>query len=214
MPRRAGALITGWATLFLIGWGAGALVTDAAPGFDLSLVRSLHAPRTGAWTAFMRAVTWLGSPVWLDVVFGIGLAALLLARLWLPALFLVLASPGTVLLTQTLKPLVDRHRPPVAHLTSASGPSFPSGHAASTTALYGALLLIALSLPPFRTGGMRRALIGAVVVMLALVGLSRVVLGVHYPTDVIAGWLLPAAWLALVWGTLLAPAPRLWEGNR
>jgi undecaprenyl-diphosphatase len=149
----------------------------------------------------MRATTWLGSPVWLDIVFGVALAGLLLARAWRQAVFLVLASPGTVLLTQTLKPLVNRHRPPVAHLTTAGGPSFPSGHAASTTALYGALLLIALRSGRFR-GNPRRGLIAVVVVLLALIGLSRVVLGVHYPTDVLAGWLLASAWLALLAHTL------------
>ena len=191
-------LVAGWAALMLAGWGAGALITSLKPGFDGALTRSLHAPRSGAWTSTMRVFTWLGSPVWLDIVFGVALAALLLARCRRQALFLVLASPGTVLLTQALKALVDRHRPYVAHLTAAGGPSYPSGHAASTTALYGALLLIAVDSGALRSGCAVKAAFLGLAVLLALIGLSRVVLGVHYPTDVLAGWLITAGWLALL----------------
>jgi membrane-associated phospholipid phosphatase len=191
-------LVAAWTALLLAGWGAGALITSLRPGFDGALTRSLHGPRSGAVTSIMRVFTWLGSPVWLDVVFGVALAGLLLARAWRPALFLILASPCTVVLTQALKALVDRHRPYVAHLTAAGGPSFPSGHAASTTALYGALVLIAVDGGALPRGRSTTAALLALAVLLALIGLSRVVLGVHYPTDVVAGWLLPAAWLALL----------------
>jgi undecaprenyl-diphosphatase len=190
-------LVAGWAALLFGSWGVGALLTSAKPGFDGALTRSLHGPRSGAWTSVMRTITWLGSPVWLDVAFGVALVSLLLARAWRQVLFLVLASPGTVLLTQSLKALVDRHRPYVSHLTAASGPSYPSGHAASTTALYGALLVLAIRSGRLRGGAATTGALG-LAVLLGLVGLSRVVLGVHYPTDVLAAWLITGAWLTLV----------------
>jgi undecaprenyl-diphosphatase len=197
VPRRAALLAASWTALLLVGWGAGALITSLRPGIDGSLTRSLHGPRTGAVTTIMRVFTWLGSTNWLDAVFAVALLGLLLARAWRSAVFLTLASPGAVGLTQSLKSLVDRHRPYVHHLTSASGPSWPSGHAASTTALYGALLLIAI-----RTGRLGGKAVAAsavaLLLLLALIGLSRVVLGVHYPTDVLAGWLLVGSWLAVL----------------
>lgn len=140
-----------------------------------------------------QAVTLLGEPVLLT------LAALLLAA-WLHrrgagrlALFVVVARVGAMALSSGLKLAVDRSRPvfdePVA---TALGASFPSGHALGAAAFYatGAVLL-----QP-HTGRDRLLLTGAVVLS-ALVALSRVLLGVHYPSDVAAGLLIGLGWAAL-----------------
>lgn len=191
-------LAAAWGALLLTGWIVGSLVTQAQPGFDGAIVTALHGPRAGALTTGMRAITWLGSTVWLDVVFAIGAGALLINRRWHSLVALLLASPGTVLMVQSIKALVGRARPPGVHLTAAAGGSWPSGHASSSTALYGVLLLIALGSAPRAGRRARRAAMILVAVLLGLIGFSRVYLGVHYPTDVLSGWLLCVGWLIVV----------------
>ncbi|MBU1463347.1 MAG: phosphatase PAP2 family protein, partial [Alphaproteobacteria bacterium] len=91
-----------------------------------------------------------------------------------------------------LKLVYDRPRPDlVEQLVSVQTPSFPSGHAAGNMMMFGALAMLAR-----RRGGY-----GAAGMMIALIGISRVWLGVHWPSDVTAGWIEGLGWLALcrVW---------------
>jgi undecaprenyl-diphosphatase len=198
----AGALLLAWAGLLMAGWAVGTLVTNAHPAWDASAVADLRGAAHSGLTGVMRTITWLGSALVLNIVVVAALAALLWIRSWRNALFLTLASPGIVLLVQIIKPAVDRARPLGPHLTSATGASWPSGHASSSAALYGALLLIALSTRRADSRRVRLVLQILVVTLLALIGLSRVYLGVHYPTDVIAAWLLVAAWLTVLERTI------------
>jgi membrane-associated phospholipid phosphatase len=140
-----------------------------------------------------RAVTLLGEPVLLTVA-ALAVALLLAGsgrrRL---ALYVVVARVGATVLSTGLKAVVDRARPvfdePIA---TALGASFPSGHALGSAAFYatGAVLLQ----PYVRRG---RLLFAAAVLVSALVALSRVLLGVHYPSDVTAGLLIGLGWAAL-----------------
>jgi undecaprenyl-diphosphatase len=99
------------------------------------------------------------------------------------------------LLNSTVKVLVDRPRPTFADpVATARGLSFPSGHAMAVAVNYGALLLVYL--PALARRWKRVATIVAMTIVVA-VGVSRLVLGVHYVTDVLGGWLLGLAWLAL-----------------
>lgn len=196
--RVAAILLAAWGALLLLGCITGSLISDAHPGFDASVADALRGPRTGALTTIMRTVTWLGSGPWLDVVFAAGLGTLLLRRRRRAAVFLILASPGTVLMVQIIKAAVGRSRPLGAHLTPATGPSWPSGHASSSAALYGALLLIALGSGVLRGKRARRGAGLLCVGLLAMIGLSRVYLGVHYPTDVLGAWLLVTGWLTVL----------------
>jgi len=141
-----------------------------------------------------RAVTELGTSAVRLLVALAAVAFLLRRHAWRLALFLA-ATAGLGGVVDTLvKLLVDRARPVLPHpLARASGASFPSGHAMGTTVLFGALLLVFL--PVLSRPGRRLASILAVGAVVA-VGVSRVVLGVHYPSDVIGGWLLGLAWLA------------------
>ncbi len=200
-PHAAAELMLAWAALLLSGWAIGALVTNAHFTWDASAVAHLRGEPRGALTDLMRAITWLGSPLALDIAFAAGLAIVVLRRCWRQVLFLALASPGTVILVQIIKQVVGRTRPLGLHLTRADGPSWPSGHASSSAALYTALLVIALSTS--RTShGTRRTAFALLAAVLASIGLSRVYLGVHYPTDVIAAWLLVAGWLTVLQRTI------------
>jgi membrane-associated phospholipid phosphatase len=110
------------------------------------------------------------------------------------AAFVVVTTAGSTLLNALVKLAVDRARPvlddPVAH---AAGMSFPSGHAQSAMVAASVLLLVFL---PLLRGAWRWIAVGAAVVYVLAIGFARVTLGVHYVSDVLAGYALGAAWVA------------------
>ncbi len=122
------------------------------------------------------------------------------------AVFTVGVMLSVSLLTTGIKVLYARSRPswqdPVGKLVSQS---FPSGHASSSAALAGVLMVLALMF--IRRANLRRAVYAAAVALALVVGLDRILLGRHYPTDVIAGWLL-GAFVVLVWLSFYSPLPR------
>ena len=123
------------------------------------------------------------------------------SRRW--AAFFLTAVLGSVLLSGTIKQLVDRPRPDVDRLVEIGGLAFPSGHATAAAICYGSLLVAALTV---RT----RPRIAVAVVcgtVAVAVAASRVWLGVHYPTDVVAGSTLGSAWVGLAYLAFLR------EGN-
>ena len=185
---------------YLQGWGWLARVDAAA--LDASYDIGIEHP---AWLRFWQALTTAFGP---DVFRFVGMVvavAALVRRRWRAALFLLVAVETSGLLTQLAKDSVDRPRP-VTALATASSSSFPSGHALGVTVGVGALL--ALALPLLRRHA-RVAAVFAGVLVVAAVGVSRVVLNVHRPSDVLAGWALGWAYLA-VWAVLLKP----WEVDR
>ncbi|HEY0804220.1 MAG TPA: phosphatase PAP2 family protein, partial [Pseudonocardiaceae bacterium] len=142
-------------------------------------------------------VTDLGSPVAVDVVAAVAAIALLVARHWPAAVAVVVARFGELAVETAVKALVDRGRPVFSQpLATAGGASFPSGHTAGSAALYGILILMCA---PVLTRGWRLLVVVAGTVFVLAVGASRVVLGVHYLSDVVAGLALGLVWAA---GTL------------
>jgi undecaprenyl-diphosphatase len=139
-------------------------------------------------------VTDAGSPVAVDVVTAVAAVVLLLARRWRAAAFVVVARLLELGVETVVKDLVARPRPvlidPVSH---ASGFSFPSGHAAGSAAVFGAVLVVVLGELSAARRALRTSVVGLVVVFVAGVAASRVMLGVHYPSDVTGGVLLGIA---------------------
>lgn len=160
-----------------------------------------------------QAVTLLGDPFLMTALAGL-LAGLLLGRGHRRlALYVVVARVGAIVLSQGLKALLGRVRPvfdePVA---VADGGSFPSGHSLGSAAFYLTTLVVLL---PLLRGGARRlawALGAAAVLLPVLVAASRVLLGVHYLSDVVGGLLLGAGWAVLC--TAVFAAWRADEGHR
>lgn len=143
----------------------------------------------------LRAVTQLGGTIWLAFI-TVAVSVWLVARgQGRPALFLVVTTAGGAVLNRVVKVLVDRPRPEVDHeVASALGDSFPSGHAMSSVVVYGALLLVLL--PVVRGRRARRAVVVAVAALVAAIGSTRLLLGVHFLSDVLGGLILGLAWLA------------------
>lgn len=164
---------------------------------DRSAELAIHATFGHPTYHFFEVVTALGATSWrlpLAILLGIGL--FLLGRWWSLTLLASVVA-GASLLQVMVKDLVMRPRPVLfPHAISAGGYSFPSGHAMDALALYGVAVYLLWHL------GRRRGLtaLGLVVAsaVVLLVGLSRIVLGVHYPTDVVGGFGLSGAWLTLM----------------
>jgi undecaprenyl-diphosphatase len=127
----------------------------------------------------------------------VGAAAVVLAlrRQWRLAVYLLVTGAGALILDPVLKSLVGRLRPAVAHpIAHGIGNSFPSGHALGSIVCYGAVLLVFL---PAARGRWRTAFIAMIVALVALIGISRILLGVHYLSDVVGAWAVGIAWLGL-----------------
>lgn len=147
----------------------------------------------------LRTVSWLGKPPALWIV--IGTAALHTQRRGLTRLtiFLLATGIGGAFVSTVVKVIVDRPRPELEHrLISAIGKSFPSGHAMSSTVVYGAVLVALLPMVHQRW---RHAAAAATAVLVLAIGATRVLLGVHFLSDVVAGHVLGLAWLLLAVAT-------------
>lgn len=152
-----------------------------------------------------KTATAIGSPVVVDVVAAGAVAVLLILRWWRAAVMVALARVGELVCESTVKMVVARPRPALVNrVASASGYSFPSGHAGDSAAVYGALVLLAVA---GVTRWARPTLVTGATLLLGAVAVSRVLLGVHYPSDVAAGVALGLAWVNAA--VLLASPPRL-----
>ena len=142
----------------------------------------------------LQAVTALGATGWLLIIMVVVGLASTRHRGWGTFGYLAVVGIGVAALNNGLKLLVGRDRPNVGRLVTAAGSSFPSGHSAAAAACWAALALVGL-----RQRGRRARTIGAIAAMVIafLVAASRVLLGVHWLTDVIAGVIVGWTWFLL-----------------
>ncbi len=197
----AGVLATGWAFAEL----ASEVSEGSTHGLDQAVLRALRDPadpsllRGPAWLANVaRDVTSLGSwPVLLLLSLAV-IGYLLLVRAWGAAVLVVAALAGAGLFSQLLKDVFQRPRPDlVPHLDEVVTYSFPSGHSMLAASVYLTLGLLLARLLARRR--LKLYVFGVAIAATGLVGLSRVFVGVHYPTDVLAGWLGGLLWAGLCW---------------
>ena len=164
---------------------------------DTSAARHLHDWVKGSddLVGQLKLLTFFGSPVWFYLI-------VVPAVVWVwrrghtrLAVFLVVTTLGGGLLDTLVKEAVGRPRPSLAEpVATARGKSFPSGHAMSSTVVYGSLLLVFL---PVIGRRYRPVVLAGTVTFIAAIGFSRLALGVHYITDVLGGFVLGGGWLAL-----------------
>ena len=174
----------------LLFWRTGADLRPAGPKWLLEAVRDL---------------TGLGGVLLRHVFVAAALVALLFLRLRREALVLAGTVMGGWIVNSLIKGLVGRPRPTIVpHLTSAGGQSFPSGHAFNSAVVYIAIGLGFAALS--RRREVRWTIIGGAMALSMLIAASRVWLGVHFPSDVIAGWLGGAGWAFAAAALLDRPA--------
>jgi undecaprenyl-diphosphatase len=156
----------------------------------------LKGPRWLLWGA--EDITALGSPTVLGLTVLAVTGYLFLHGLYRNGLFIFVASTGGWVLNWVLKAVFARARPEVVpHLREVVSSSFPSGHALTSAAVY---LTLGALLMRIAEGRLAKYYCIAIAMLVTfLVGCSRVLLGVHYPTDVIAGWLIGMSWALLCW---------------
>ena len=152
-----------------------------------------------------RDVTGMGG-IFLRNLFAIAAAvALLFLKLRREAVLFAMTVAGGWIANTAVKLLVGRERPQIVpHLMEAGGDSFPSGHSFNSAVVYIAMALAFASLS--RRHSVRYLLIGSAMLLSGLIAWSRVLLGVHFPSDVIAGWLGGAGWAFLAAALLYRPA--------
>jgi membrane-associated phospholipid phosphatase len=181
----------------IVALGAAVTVSATVGQLDFAVAGELSAAATQPLTSVVLGITTLGATQVILVVTAIGLAALATMRHWRGFMTLALSVAATELVVEVVKVLVERQRPPAEDaLTQASGFSFPSGHAATAVAVYAVLALLLGRRCCDRTR-IVLAVAGGLVVL--AIGASRVYLGVHYPTDVVAGWLTGATLALASW---------------
>lgn len=146
----------------------------------------------------MRDLTSLGS-VTVLATFTLAVAGYAVVRRQFHAAWLVLgATAGGALIMSALKNVFDRPRPTIVpHLVTVNSLSFPSGHAMASAIVY--LTLGALLARLVQTRLVKLYCVGVGLYLSLVVGLSRVYLGVHYPTDVLAGWTAGLCWALICW---------------
>lgn len=184
---------------------AGEVVEGDTRAFDESLLLALRSPADTAdpigprWVEVaMRDLTSLGGTAVLTAVTLATLGYLLLAGKRATAALVAVAVLGGSLLSALLKSGFERPRPDlVAHLVEVSSQSFPSGHAMLSAVTWLTLGTLLATVQPTRR--LKAYVLGVGISITLLVGASRVYLGVHWPTDVLAGWCVGTAWALLCW---------------
>ncbi|MDF2716754.1 MAG: phospholipid phosphatase [Paenibacillus sp.] len=167
--------------------------------FDSRWIAFIQGLENEPLTKVLKFFTWIGT--------GLPVAAIsLLAAIFLytvlghrrELVLLMVVVGGTWLLNYMLKLLFHRDRPTIYRIAEANGFSFPSGHSMVAFSLYGIIAYLLWTHIPLRAG--RVALIAASSLFILTIGISRIYLGVHYPSDVIGGYLASGCWMfALIW---------------
>lgn len=191
--------------LWLAAYLASELLEGESFGFDAAILMALRRADNPAlpvgppWLLQSAIdISALGGSTLLWLIGLAGTIFLVLQGRRREAVWLVVSFAGSSLLNQWLKSLFHRARPAlVPHLAETFSASFPSGHAMSAAAAYLTLAIMLAEIQPLRA--VRLFLIAVATLLVVLIGCSRVFLGVHWPSDVIAGWCVGSAWAMAVY---------------
>lgn len=210
LRRRWRRLLLAFVGVLLPLWGFGELAEDLHEGevffFDAPLLQFAHSLAADGWNEFfvrMSALGYLHGVMPADVII---LLVLGLRQKLREGLFAGFAIIGSALLNLGAKQLFARERPSLwESIAPESSFSFPSGHAMGSMTLACMLVLLA-----WHTRW-RWPMLGATSIFVVLVGLSRVYLGVHYPSDILAGWAAAITWTAAIYLLVFPHGRRPWE---
>lgn len=182
-----------------------AVVRGRTADFDRQILLAMREPGNVSdpigprWVEEMaRDVTALGSVVVLTLVVGSVSAFFWLASMRRGAVYVALACIGAMVISTSFKRAFERPRPDLApHGAYVYTSSFPSGHSTMSAAVYLTLGIVAARFVPRRR--LKTLFLGVAVLVTCAVGVSRVYMGVHWPSDVVAGWAVGASWALICW---------------
>lgn len=179
-----GALALLWLAMLMLGDGP----------VDIAILRSLYVGHFPEVAAIARAVTFVGGGYFVTVVIAIGSLVLALRKREWPALVLLVGTSIGRVFVELQKYEISRLRPDAnSHLVEVHSLSFPSAHSANAVMTYVSIALL------FSPANSRSIWLAAAVFLAFLVGLSRVLLGVHWPSDVVGGWSFGLLWTLLLY---------------
>jgi membrane-associated phospholipid phosphatase len=171
-------------------------VANPFSGADHGIALWFHAHLTQTFVTVLRTFSEFGSSEWIGAVLSIAAVFFMVKRWWPSLLTLVVSVPGGMLLNEWIKVLVHRHRPfTEGPFVDWSGYSFASGHTIGATLLHGQLVLFVI--PAIKSRRWRVAVVSTATCFVLLVGFSRIALGAHYLTDVLAAMFFGIMWLLL-----------------
>ncbi|MDI4645763.1 phosphatase PAP2 family protein [Cohnella hashimotonis] len=183
--------------LFAAGFGLIALLVGfhRLNAFDRSIIRFMQGFETPGLSQVMKFFTAIGAGLPVTAI-AVAIAMLLFFVLKhrRELILFVFALAGSQLLNVVLKLAFHRERPDIHRIIQVSGYSFPSGHSMGAFSLYGISAYLLWKHVPAKWG--RSVLIAASAALVLAIGVSRIYLGVHYPSDVLGGYLASAFWLA------------------
>jgi membrane-associated phospholipid phosphatase len=183
--------------LATFGWVVTGPYKGVVAGFDSNLRYTMRQIQSPMWTAVFLAVTKLGSTIYL-IIIGCAVGSILLfSRMFRPLLLFIIAMAGQAALDHSSKWFFARPRPAtLISYKAVESSSFPSGHAIASLCMYGMVAwMVAREL---ENPALKIAVWATAALLVFLIGTSRVYIGVHNPTDVVAGFLAGAIWLAAV----------------
>lgn len=166
---------------------------DSLISVDSSIQQMIRRNLSATLTSFVKQVTHFGSARYVIIILCLLLLLFLFKKWYTEAIFLTVNVAMAPILVTILKYVYDRQRPSLPHLVVEKGLSFPSGHATVSIMLYVTLMVICRQ----RISHQHLKAIPVVlaIIVVVLIGMSRIYLGVHYPTDILGGWLISGSWL-------------------
>jgi undecaprenyl-diphosphatase len=191
-----GALLIAATALFVFGWLAEEMLEGDTQQFDAFVRTAVHQFATPSLTRLMQVFSFLGSVAAVTAMSLLVVCVSLYFRHMRTAALATITMLGVAVLDLTLKHAFHRPRPAAFFGATPNSYSFPSGHALGSFCFYG--ILAAILAPVARRRGAKLCIWIAAVLLVGMIGLSRIYLGVHYPSDVIAGYCAAIVWVGAV----------------
>lgn len=185
------ALIFGFQFVGIL--GAILVAPNFVLNFDKAALNFIQSFQTPFLNYFFLAATFTGDKYFIISALALAVSILFYLKMNRQAIFLFVSAAGSQVLSFLFKNLIGRERPFINTLAEADGFSFPSGHSIAAVAFYGALAYVLMGF--FSKKWQKCLTICVVSVFIILIGLSRIYLGVHWPSDVLGSFALGAAWL-------------------
>lgn len=191
-----GALLIAATGLFVFGWLAEEMLEGDTQQFDAFVRTAVHQFATPGLTQLMQLFSFLGSVAAVAAICLVAICVSVCFRRTRTAALLTITMLGAAVLDVTLKYAFHRPRPVAFFGATPSSYSFPSGHALGSLCLYG--IVASILAARTRAHGAKFCIWMAAVLLIGMIGFSRIYLGVHYPSDVIAGYCAATLWVGSV----------------